>query len=263
MMSIVENNNSKLCCIVCNKKYTKKSSLDKHKILCDFKTKTKRELKIEDEEQEDIPTYSQLVKIVQEMSLKMTKMEDKIEEFKKWVDKKKRKLNVIGWLNDNIIPTYGFLEWVNIQLSVKEEHFENLMENSLFHTIQQVMEFNLPESNEIIYPIHCFTEKMGIFYICEKDENGKAQWKQLALNDFIILLKTIQNRMIRVLTKWKSDNQYKIEDNDKISELFNKAVIKLMNMSFHQDASMSRIRNNLFNYLKTDLKTKIDYEFEF
>jgi hypothetical protein len=104
---------------------------------------------------------------------------------------------------------------------------------------------------------------MGIFYICEKDENGKAQWKQLALNDFIILLKTIQNRMIRVLTKWKSDNQYKIEDNDKISELFNKAVIKLMNMSFHQDASMSRIRNNLFNYLKTDLKTKIDYEFEF
>ena len=253
----------KLCCIVCNKKYTKKSSLDKHKILCDFKTKTKRELKIEDEEQSDIPTYGQLVKIVQEMAIKMSKMEDKIEEFNKWVDKKKRKLNVIGWLNENVKPTFGFLEWVNVQLIVKEEHFENLIENSLFHTIQQVFEYNLPESNELIFPIRCFSQKSGIFYICEKNENGLVQWKQLALNDIIILLKTIQNRMIRVLTKWKSDNQLKIEDNDKISELFNKAVIKLMNMSFHQDASLSRIRNNLYNYLKTDLKTTIDYEFEF
>jgi len=257
------NESSKLCCVVCNKKYTKKSSLDKHKILCDFKTKTKRELKIEDEEQSDIPSYNQLVKIVQEMALKMSKMEDKLEEFNKWVDKKKKKLNVIGWLNENVNPTFGFLEWANVQLIVKEEHFENLMENSLFHTVQQVFEYNLPESNDIIYPIRCFSQKTGIFYICEKGENGLPQWKQLALPDFIILLKTIQNRMIRVLSKWKSDNQLKIQDNDKISELFNKAVIKLMNMSFHQDVSLSRSRNNLFNYLKTDLKTKIDYEFEF
>lgn len=252
-----------LCCVVCNKKYTKKSSLDKHKILCDFKTKTKRELKIEEEEQSDIPTYNQLVKIVQEMVLKMSKMEENMEDFKKWVDKKKRKLNVVGWLNENIIPTFGFLEWANVQLTVKEVHFENLMENSLFHTVQQIFVYNLPETCDIIYPIRCFSQKVGIFYICEKDENGKPQWKQLELNDMIILLKTIQNRMIKVLTKWKLDNQYKIEDNDKISELFNKAVIKLMNMSFHQDSNLSRIRNNLFNYLKTDLKTTIDYEFEF
>jgi hypothetical protein len=137
------------------------------------------------------------------------------------------------------------------------------MENSLFHTIQQILEYNLPENNDIIYPIRCFSQKNGLFYICEKGENSVPQWKQLVLQDFIILLKTIQNRIIKVLTKWKSDNQLKIQDNDKISELFNKAVIKLMNMSFHQDASLSRIKNNLFNYLKTDLKTKIDYEFEF
>jgi len=262
-MMTSSNELNKLCCVVCNKKYTKKSSLEKHKILCDFKIKSKRELKIEEEELSDIPTYNQLVKIVQETVLKMSKMEDKIEELNKWVDKKKKKLNVIGWLNENVNPTFGFLEWINIQLIVKEEHFENLMENSLFHTIQQILEYNLPETNDIIYPIRCFSQKNGLFYICEMGENSVPQWKQLVLQDFIILLKTIQNRIIKVLTKWKSDNQLKIQDNDKISELFNKAVIKLMNMSFHQDASLSRIKNNLFNYLKTDLKTKIDYEFEF
>ena len=30
-------NSAKYCCGVCNKEYTRKSSLDKHKILCDFK----------------------------------------------------------------------------------------------------------------------------------------------------------------------------------------------------------------------------------
>ena len=69
--------------------------------------------------------------------------------------------------------------------------------------------------------------------------------------------------MIKELTKWKTENQNKFDDNDKISELFNKAIIKLMNISFTQDATLSRIKNGLYNYLKTDLKTMIDYEFEF
>jgi ribonuclease D len=79
----------------------------------------------------------------------------------------------------------------------------------------------------------------------------------------ILLLKNIQNRMIRELTKWKTENQSKFDDNDKISVLFNKAIIKLMNISFTQDATLSRIKNGLYNYLKTDLKDMIDYEFEF
>ena len=69
--------------------------------------------------------------------------------------------------------------------------------------------------------------------------------------------------MIREVSKWKTENQYKFDENDKISELFNKTVIKLMNISFTQDATLSRIKNSLFNYLKMDLNKIVDYEFEF
>lgn len=254
---------SKYCCVVCNKNYTKKSSLDKHNILCDFKLKTKRELQIETEELNDIPNHLQLVKIVQELTLKMIKMEEKMGEMQKWVDKKKKKLNVITWLNSSVVPTIGFLEWVKSTLVVKQEHFENLMENSLFHTVQQVFEHNLCEKSDFIYPIRAFSQKQGIFYICEKKEDGSPEWKQLVLTDMVIILKTIQTRMIKELAKWKAENQSKFDDNDKISELFNKAVIKLMNISFTQDATMSRIKNGLYNYLKMDLKTMIECEFEF
>ena len=190
-------------------------------------------------------------------------MEEKMEEMQKWVNKKKQKLNVIVWLNLNVVPTIGFLEWINTSLVVTPAHFENLMENSLFQTIQQVFEDNLCEKGNFIYPIKSFSQKPGNFYICEKKEDSSPEWKQLVLTDMVLILKTLQNRMIIQLSKWKTYNESKFDDNDKIATLFNKAVIKLMNISFTQDATLSRIKNGLYNYLRTDLKTMIDYEFEF
>ena len=169
-MSLFEEislNNAKLCCAACNKQYTRKSSLDKHKILCDFKIKTKRERQIDFEELGDIPNHLQLVKIVQQLSIKISYLEEELCEAKKWMNKKKKKINVIGWLNDNICPTIGFLEWVNMELKVKPSHFDLLMEYSLFHTIQKVFEDNLDTSKntDFISPIRCFSEKQNIFYI--------------------------------------------------------------------------------------------------
>jgi hypothetical protein len=65
----------------------------------------------------------------------------------------------------------------------------------------------------------------------------------------------------RELTKWKEQNQHKFDDS-RISVIFNKAVIKLMDISFSQDNNMSRIKNSLYNYLKKDVKS-FEYEFEF
>jgi hypothetical protein len=257
----VKNDTFKLCCNVCNKEYTRKSSLDKHKILCDFKMKTKREHQIEIEELADIPNHYQLVKIVQELTLKMIKMEEQMEEMKFWVDKKKRKVNVVVWLNTNVVPTIGFLEWINISV-VKPEHFESLMENSLFHTIQQVFEHNLCEKTDFIYPIKCFTQKQGNFYICENKHDGSPEWRQLVLTDMVSILKTIQRGFIKQLTNWKKDNKQLFDDNDRVSISFNKAVIKVMDISFTQDATLSRIKNNLYNYLKTELNI-IDQQLEF
>lgn len=253
---------NKFCCGVCNKQYTKKSSLDKHKILCDFKMKTRRENQIEMEESGDVPTHIQLVKIVQELSLELEKTKNKLLEMEKWIAKKKRKLNVILWLNTNVIPTIGFLEWVHTELLIKSDHFENLMENNLYHTIQQIFEDNLSTKKDFVYPISCFTQKTGVFYICEKKEDGSPEWRQLVLEDMVLILKIIKNNMIKQVTKWKEENKHKFDDNDKIAILFNKAVIKLMGISFTQDATLSRIKTGLYHYLKTDLNA-VEYDFEF
>lgn len=250
-------------CSNCDKTYTRKYSLEKHKILCDFKVKSSLEKQIDYEELGDIPNHLQLVKIIQELTLKYIKMEEKMEDILKWVDKKKKKLNVVDWLNTNVCPTMGYKEWVNTYISVHQEDFEHLMESSLGTTLQKVFEHNLSQNKDVEFPLRCFSQKANIFYICEKNEDGAPAWKQMILPDFVLLLKIIQHRMIKELTIWKKNNKHNFDDNDKIAELFNKAVIKLMNISFNQDANMTRIKGGLYNYLKIDLKSQIEYEFEF
>ena len=136
------------------------------------------------------------------------------------------------------------------------------MENSLFHTIQQVFEHNLCEKSDFIYPIKCFTQKQGNFYICENKHDGSPEWRQLVLTDMVSILKTIQRGFIKQLTNWKKENKQLFDDNDRVSISFNKAVIKVMDISFTQDATLSRIKNNLYNYLKTELNI-IDQQLEF
>ena len=67
-------NTSKKTCIYCLKKYTNKTSLDKHTIICCFYYKSKRQIKIEEEESQDIPTYKELCIIINELFIKVKKL---------------------------------------------------------------------------------------------------------------------------------------------------------------------------------------------
>jgi hypothetical protein len=257
MYSSLDTLNHKYSCPVCKKQYTRKSSLEKHNVLCDLRTKSKTEKLVEEEETDDKPTYDQLVKIVQELSIKYLKMETKFDEMQQWIDRKKKKIDIVTWLNTNIHSTVGFLEWVNIIFNILPDHFIHLMEYTIFQTIQYIFEYNLVEKRGFVYPIKCFSQKQNVFYICENTEDGNSIWREMELTDFILLLKKLHNKLLNELTLWKKENQKLFNDNSKISDQFNKAVIKLMSIGFTQDINMSRIRNSLYNYLKVDLNCGI------
>ena len=255
----------KYCCPNCKKDYTRKSSLDKHKILCDFKCKTQRERNIMVEEAGDIPNHEELVKIVQELMLRNIKLEEKMCEMQKWINSKiKKKINVTAWLNGHINPTIGFKEWVHTLVEVNEKHLQCLFDDTLFHTVQNIFEYNLPDDSEdFVYPIKCFIQKQSIFYVADKMSNDVTIWRQMTHDDMMELLKKIYDKMLSCLTKWREMNQTIINENDRVSEKFNKAIIKWMNISFLQDATCGRMKNNLYGYLKKDFKSMIEYEIEF
>ena len=151
------NHNSlkfKYQCCICDKNYIRKSSLERHQILCDYLIKSKREKDVLLEEANDIPTYLELVGIVKEISIKYASLQEKMENMEKWIEKKKKKINVIEWLTINRIPHFIFNEWNN-QLIVTELEIEYLMENNIFQTIHKLWE-KIDIKN---IPIACFNQK--------------------------------------------------------------------------------------------------------
>ena len=244
-------------CYACNKKYSRKHSFDKHKVLCDFKFKTMNERKIENEEFRDIPKYGDLVNIVQQLTIKQNDMEEQLKTMQKWVDKKKKKINIINWLKTNIIPTLTFNDWIS-SFEIRQEHFEILLENTIYYTVQQIFECNLNELSNAIYPFTCFSQKVGIFYVYED-----SKWRQSINNDIFALLRIIQNKLITILSQWQSANQREIDKDDRLSNQFNKSIIKLMNISIVENVHFSRFKNGFYNYLKRDMNCLIEYEYEF
>jgi hypothetical protein len=258
MITTVKTKTALYSCALCKKDYTRKGSLDKHVVLCEFKSKSKLELQVAVEEASDKPTYDQLVQIVQELSIKYVKMEEKMMEMQQYIDRKKKKVDVIGWLNTHVKPTTGFLEWVNSIVTVEPSHFMQLLrpETTIFECLHEVFAYNL-DKRDFICPLTCFAQKNGVFYICEPDQDLSAlsaySWRELQLEDFVLLLKLVQKKLIGELSEWRKSNHKLFYDNDKIADQFNKAVIKLMNITFTQDANMSKIKNTLYHYLRTDL----------
>jgi hypothetical protein len=247
------NGNAKYKCIICKKEYTKKTSIDKHRLLCDFKSKSKAELIIEEEDSRDKPTVDQLIKIVQAMSIKQEKMAEKIEEMQQYIARKKQKLDVITHLNQNVNASIGFLEWVTSTIQVSAAHFVHLMENTVFQTFQLILEQNLTNIDaKFVYPIKCFKDKANIFYICEKGEENESIWRPAETTEMTQLLKKIQIQLLAELSKWKQANKQNIADNDRLSDQFNKAVIKLMNISFAADGivNVNKIKAGLYNSLR-------------
>jgi predicted nucleotidyltransferase len=269
--------NSTNACIYCGKSYTRKTSCEKHTILCEIAHKSKRLKVCEEEETTNIPSTLQLYNIIQELAYKQQKMEEKMDEMQKWIDKKKKKLNVIHWLTTQFVPTTIFGSRIR-SISVIQDDISVLVEYNFVQTVVNILKRNLeaPKDGLVKEPIACFTEKNSVFYIYKEviikskteeeqpEEKREKQWTKMEPEEFVYLLKIIHSKLLNALCAWRDVNSEKIKNSDKFAELYNKTVIKLMGVTdFNQEATLSKIRMPLYNHLKGDLKNMVEYDYEF
>lgn len=246
------------CCPHCDKKYTRKTSYTRHVILCEVLHQTKREKKCAEEETTDIPTTRQLYNIIQELAIKYQNMEQQMNEMQKWVEKRKKKLNVIHWLNSNYEESIPIQQWIQ-SIQVTEEHIEILIEHNMAQIYNAIL-INKIQQEKPQCPLFCLTQKNNLFYCFTPTE----KWIQFSTDEFIIMLKRIHPKIVKALCEWHDKNSHKINSSDKMQILYNKTMIKLMSVNFTQESQiLSKIKNDLYQYLKTDFKNIIEYEYEF
>jgi len=250
-------NNYHNCCVNCGKGYKTKCGLDKHLVLCELVHKIKSGKKIAEEVEQEPPSPKLMYQMILQLAEKYQRLEEKTSEMNKWVVKKKKKMDVVVWLNDSIKPDYEF-EGISDRVIIDNADVEFILDNTLHETIYRVL-FRLLVSNEeaVVVPVFAFNQKQGVLYMYEKE-----QWTELSPDRLTRLLNICQRKISKAMLDWKKKHRDEINASDAFATRYDKAVLRLMNIEFREYGQTNKVKNAIYNRLKTDAKTVIEYEFE-
>jgi len=253
-------------CAHCGKTYTRKSSLQNHTLLCDLLKQTKRENKIDDEENSELPNYRDLVKIVGMLAVANQKLEEKVHSLEKWVNKSKKKINILDWLNTNITPTKTW-DQILEPIVLNETYIDHIIENTPLKTYQLIFEqwFTISDQDNDHPPLQAFSQKQNVFYIYKSNFQTAttASWSELTKEELICFLYKIDRKIQQEVTKWRKKYAEKMETSDKYCTLYNKIIYKVNSISFRDDSTLSKVKTILFNIIKREMKNYIEYEFDY
>ena len=249
------------CCIHCGKSYKKRETLNKHVDLCELLHKSKKAGPLIIEDDEPIPSQRKMYQMLLELGQKYNKLEEKMEEMNKWVAKKKKKINVLEWLNTSIKPNIIFDNILD-KIIVQPEDIEYLLHNSFYDTMNEVFSRNIYNYNETENPIFAFIQKQNIFYIYTTVDDTNI-WVELSKERYIKFLNKVHMKIFKAFCDWKQTKKDEIRTNDAFSILCDKTSLKILNVEFKQEACFAKARSAMYTRMKTDMKSLVEYEFEF
>jgi hypothetical protein len=248
------------CCIHCGKSYIKRTILDKHIIICELLHRSKKSLVIEDDE-EPLPSQRKMFNMLIELGQKYNKLEEKVEEFNKWVVKKKKKINILDWLNNNINPDILFGSIID-KINITEDDIKNLFENTFNDVLNDIFSRTIYNFSESDNPMFAFVQKVNVFYVYELIED-KNKWIELSRENLVRFLNKIHTKILKAFCEFKKDRINEIRACDNYSIKCDKTMIKIMSVEFKQEAILSKVKNMMFSKMKTDMKAIVEFEFDF
>ena len=246
--------------------------------------KSIKERRVESEEHDDTPSVRVLYDVILEMANKISHMERKITELSKCSDVKKRKFNMLTWLNENVNAGQTYGELIG-EVLVERRHLEYLFKTDYISGILFVIQEFLPL--DAVNAIKAFVQKPYILYVCKgevgvaakveaegaievevgvaaKGEVGVAgeakvdgAWSILsekALNKLINLVKKL---LLDDFIKWQTENIAKMEQDD-FAIKYAANVIKIMGGNLSREYVSNRIKLDLYKYLKVDIQNTIN-----
>jgi len=250
------------CCVNCGKSYKKRENLTKHVVICDLlKICKKKRLNVEDEEVEleldNLPPVRKMYHMLIELGCKYNKLEEQMTEMSKWVSKKKKKINVIHWLNANVAPNMVFDNFIVWNFTINENDIEMILGNSFYHTINYIFSKTLYTMEDL--PVFAFAQKTNAFYIFQ---GGNIGWVELSKENMVKWFNKMHMKFVNAFYSWmKVKTTLDSSDNkNKFDAACDKAIIKLMSVDFRVESAISKMRGLLFHGLKKDIST---FEFSF
>jgi hypothetical protein len=269
-----------ICCVNCGKNYKKRVNLDKHSVLCDLlqRSKTRQNTnpvleQLLKEDDEPMPSQRKMFQILIELGQRYNRLEEKVNEINKWVVRKKKTINVVEWLNANLNPTIEFETMIE-KIIITEEDIKNLLEKSFYDVLNDIFSrtiYNLSDSEN---PLFAFVQKQNVFYIYDNtttnsnnnsndNHNNIKCWTELSKERLTKFLIKVHMKIVKAFYDWKNLKKNEITNNETVSSLCDKTILKLLSVEFKEENIYSKVRNMMYSRMKKDMKSLVEYEFEF
>jgi hypothetical protein len=107
-----------------------------------------------------------------------------------------------------------------------------------------------------LIPLSAFIQKKNSIYVYENQEEG---WTELTKEKLIKFLNKVHMKLFRSFCDFKRSNCDKIKNDDTFSVICDKTSVKLMEIDFGKDNILSKIKTIIFNTIKSDMKTLIEF----
>ena len=229
-----DNVNKIHCCRYCGKNYMKKTNLEKHIVMCEF---LRQKCVTKPTDVEEIPSLEKIYKLLLELGNKYNKLEEKLDELDKLVVKKKIKINVVDWLNHHKQPTIPFKVLIE-KIVIEKDDIQHLFKYSFADTLDTIFSRSIYEEDKM-YPMVTFK---NVFYIYESDVKG---WNECDKSVLCGFLNKVHLKIHRMFILWKKENAAWLTEDEQMSVLTDRTAIKLMNVDFGQDSTLSKIKTNM------------------
>jgi hypothetical protein len=242
-------------CLYCNKSYKIKQNHDRHYLVCDLLYKTARERA--NEERQALPSAEVMYNALIDLTGKYSLLEKKVDELMKWTESRKRKLNILDWLNEKYPNALEYSEWIG-EVHVERKQLDVVFKSDYINAMVKLIEFNLLKAvdNE---SLRAFDQKENILFIFYEDDNGK-KWKVMESEEFITLINVMNKKLMGEFIIWQKENKHRMYE-EEFSTVYATNVQKLMCASLSQEQIHSRIKRELYKTIKMNLKNVIEYEF--
>ena len=138
---------TKFKCKFCDKIYNRKSSYDKHISKCEFINSelVKRETK--QDEGIDISNFK-IYEVIKELMQKQAKQEKEIESLKQFINKIKKRQNIIEWLNENCKKNISFQTFVN-SIILERKHLDYIFRYDFVEGLMFIFQEIFPLNQDI------------------------------------------------------------------------------------------------------------------
>jgi len=229
---------------------------------------------LELEECENTPTIDKLYKIIMEMSIKQQKLEEKVEELSKYVDTKKKKINILEWLNITYTTCVPFDKWMTT-IKVERKHLENVFNHDfVYGSIELLNEFIVKgasasdsssmanssasdsSSSSSSSSIRAYDQKENILYIVGADDNT---WCEMSQSQSKKLFDYISKQFLHEFVTWQNENKHRMED-DNYAMTYMKNIKKINGGNYTTEELYRKIQRQLYKSLKTNLRNIIQYD---